>query len=357
MSSMYALGQGIEYDIDNLEAQYGAPLSDFLDGKIRIDKCDVKDGYFGVDCSIDVTIVIFTKKSATFKNASITCLLHPSNIYIDGELGRSKDYVVTLDSKGNGSLPIHIEGSVLNTTSKSFQPDDHFRLSVTPWLEGHGKYSGTIIIDEPEKKADTSTTSSNLDKEASFTLRNGILFGDTKEDVVAKEKDLSLQKDNTSSLTYSGGIAGYLGDATFYFGKHGELTDLLYCFDSAKDSEITEIYSTIEGSCIRKYGDALNLGAERVFPIQGKAIKTAQGRVDTAKKGGILVKYDEWVVFGDDGNNAKIELALSYEKQLFGKKYYVDVSYNSFTQEELETILNEKVSTAVEEMNNADAVF
>ena len=196
-------------------------------------------------------------------------------------------------------------------------------------------------------------------KEEPFSLRNGIMFGDSKADVKAKEKELSLDVDGDTYLKYIGNIVGSDGEAYYAFGEHDKLNSMRYEFESENSSEMTDLYKTIRDSCTRKYGDALDLDEGNVFTIRGTAIENAYNKVIvTNYMGGKAdFEYEEWVVYGNDGNNVKIELAISYLAKSYGTYYDVDVSYNSFTQEELDAILNDKASTAIAKMNEADAAF
>lgn len=209
----------------------------------------------------------------------------------------------------------------------------------------------------------------------SFTLRNGIQFGDTIDDVKQKEKDLTLEKEDESSdsftLKYTGEIAGMDGTATFYFDKdEKKLTDLKYSIETDNLSEMFDIQRKIKDSCIRQYGDPVVLDEdETTFPIKGKAIDYAAYAVYMNRQLGeksYIWDYDEWVVFGEDGNNTKIESVSYYDTSNFlGTEYthcYVDVSYSFFTQDELDAIIKaaaqkemEEAAAAQKEMEEAAA--
>ena len=66
-----------------------------------------------------------------------------------------------------------------------------------------------------------------------FTLRNGIVFGDTLEAVKQKET-LTIQSDSedkTNNVWFDGTIAGMDGSVRFDFNEDsGKLTDMLYSF-------------------------------------------------------------------------------------------------------------------------------
>ena len=190
-------------------------------------------------------------------------------------------------------------------------------------------------------------------KEGTFSLRNGIVFGDKKEDVKEKEKSLSLTDDEDTQLHYEGDIAGYVGDAYFRFnGGNGELTELYYAFDASTKAQMNEIFNLIESSCSRQYGDALDSEWWKLYPVTdgngSGAIKLAFRIIDAQKKfngaKGYDANYLEWVVYGEDGNNVKIEL-IEYSYELsYGTSYRVGVSYTCFTQAQLDAIMNEEDS-------------
>ncbi len=187
-------------------------------------------------------------------------------------------------------------------------------------------------------------------KEETFSLRNGIVFGDKKADVKEKEKSLSLKDDEETQLHYKGDIAGYVGDAYYRFnGENGELTELYYAFDASTKAQMNEIFNLIESSCSRQYGDALDSEWWKLYPITdgkgGGAIKLAFRIIDAQKMLNGAKSHDanymEWVVYGEDGNNVKIEL-IEYSYDLsYGASCHVGVSYTCFTQAELDAIKNE----------------
>lgn len=160
-----------------------------------------------------------------------------------------------------------------------------------------------------------------------FTLRSGIVFGDTQKKVKDKENDLKLKSEDKSSLTYNGTIDGYKGEASFYFDSDGELSDQINHYLSFDTKEVTEIYTVIKTSCGIQYGDPLS-DSLKPFSITGKSLKMAVLTVELSRQGGLssdIVAYDEWVLFTNDGM-IKIEEVLYF----IGQAYYVDIGYHFF---------------------------
>lgn len=68
--------------------------------------------------------------------------------------------------------------------------------------------------------------------EDDFTLRSGIVFGDTLEQIVSKETTLMQDADDPN--TFKGKIAGYDdADCHFLFDSDGSMYDMCYSFDEA----------------------------------------------------------------------------------------------------------------------------
>ena len=99
--------------------------------------------------------------------------------------------------------------------------------------------------------------------DSDFKLRNGILFGDTIDDIVAKETTLTRNSDTSNSFT--GKIAGYSGaECTFGFDDDGKLITMNYHFPSSictSRDMMNDVYKTIYQSLNRQYGSPLgNVG-------------------------------------------------------------------------------------------------
>lgn len=197
-------------------------------------------------------------------------------------------------------------------------------------------------------EARAATSTDDKDTSTQFTLRSGIQFGDTVDEVKEKETSLELRNeyDPPNSkyghmLEYNGTIAGYDGTAAFEFGESG-LKQMYYSF-SASSSLITEttnpedIYKTIYESCARQYGDELKSGEE--FPVGGYAVDEALFKIENADAK--LQKYNQWVILNDNGiDGVKVDLVMYYVDYDLGvitnRLISVMVSYISFLQEDIE---------------------
>lgn len=199
--------------------------------------------------------------------------------------------------------------------------------------------------------------SSSKDKDAStqFTLRNGIQFGDTVDEVKKKETSLEFRDEFDPSnpeyghmLKYQGTIAGYDGTAAFEFGESG-LKQMYYRFYTTSnpfsgDPDPEDIYKTIYESCSRQYGDELKSGEE--FPVVGYAVDEALFKIENADAK--MLKYNQWVVWDDNGiDGVKIDLVMFYRIEDFNGKIgmsyretYILVSYTSFLQEDIKNFNN-----------------
>ena len=163
--------------------------------------------------------------------------------------------------------------------------------------------------------------------DSQFPLRSGIHFGDTVEEVKEKEQGLKLKEEKNSTLKYRGLIAGYDGDATFYFDKDEKLTDLTdhYLFFDA--DEVAKIYVDIKNLCSEEHGAPLT-EEKKPFKIMGKTLELAVLTVTLSREAEMksdIVTYDEWVVFTDEGM-IKIEEVLYY----IGQAYYVDIGFHYY---------------------------
>ena len=183
-----------------------------------------------------------------------------------------------------------------------------------------------------------------------FTLRNGIKFGDTKEEVLTKET--TLTRESEDSFTFEGKIAGYSGaQCQFcFYNNDGKLTDMVYKFDQdvCTSREImNDVYKKLYDSLNRQYGTPLGITGGNCYLITGEAFDNyaicslvSQEYEDCSAN---YAGYDEWVV-DCDGYHVKIDLISYY----FGFSKYdlycyrVDLSYHYYTDEDYEAAVQEK---------------
>lgn len=181
-----------------------------------------------------------------------------------------------------------------------------------------------------------------------FTLRNGILFGDTMDAILTKETTLVRESD--SNNWFNGRIAGY-DDAQcgFYFDDDGLLISMDYSFDddicTSRDTA-GSVYETLYKSLNRKYGAPLGNVGGSCYIITGPAIDRMAlyvylfGTLDGYS--GDYLDYDEWIV-DMDGYHVKIDLIEYYYRNSdYDYFYHVDVSYHRFTDADLNEAQEEK---------------
>ena len=181
-----------------------------------------------------------------------------------------------------------------------------------------------------------------------FKLRNGILFGDTIDDIVAKEKTLTRESDTSNS--FKGKIAGYSdAECTFGFDDDGKLVTMNYSFSSdicTSRDKMNEVYKTIYESLNRQYGSPLGYTGGSCYLITGPAFTSMAvwvywlGELDGCA--GDYTDYDEWVVDAD-GYHVKIDMiSYYYRDNKYNYQYMVNVSYKMFTDDEYAEALSEK---------------
>ena len=205
----------------------------------------------------------------------------------------------------------------------------------------------------------------------SFSLRSGIHFGDTIDDVKKKENDLVFQEqsDYTSEvvLEYSGKIAGSEGKAKFYFGDDTKtlLTDVLYEFEISDKSSATALSQKIYDSCIRQYGDPTY--EDGLFDLYGKAISSSYFVAAVGQEMGVLkISQDsnyEWVFLDDYDEYVTIDLVLFYKESTssyYNSGYVIAISYHTFSDEELQGVydnIQDEINKAQQERDDADNAF
>lgn len=188
-----------------------------------------------------------------------------------------------------------------------------------------------------------------------FTLRSGIKFGDTMEDILAKETTLVRTTDE-SNFTFTGKIAGY-DDAgcIFYFDDDGKLIDMDYTFINLCTSKDTtnDVYKKLYQSLVRQYGSPLGNTNGSCNLITGKAMENMALWVYffvplMDNFAGNYIDYDEWIVEAD-GYSVKIDLISYYVRDATYKyQYFLDLSYHYFTDADVEEARNEKQSAQAE---------
>lgn len=186
--------------------------------------------------------------------------------------------------------------------------------------------------------------------EDTYTLRNGVQFGDTVEQVRAKET-LAWHEDDCSDTmlrTERGTVAG--------------ISDVIICYDFDEDGKLVEVvwrlpnrtyadssdsdYSTLYKAFVQKYGSPLGYTDGDCYIITGNAlnfIAMMYMLYDMSDMYGKLRDYDEWVWDFGQGEHVKIEIAQgSWGESILEADYHIYVGYKYFTDADLQEAMDEK---------------
>lgn len=200
-----------------------------------------------------------------------------------------------------------------------------------------------------------------------FTLRNGICFGDTMEEVLEKESfaidemDDGTDEEEAASSdddddedefpyyieTVEGTVAGISGSYIKYnFDADKTLREVIYYFDSNSSKDLSDSdYDSVQKGLIRKYGSPLGYSNGDCYIVSGAAIESAVISAylwEMMGGYGDIRNYDEWDV--DTGEyHVKIELAQYYWGNSYSELLYCNqMSYTYFTDADLEAAKAEK---------------
>lgn len=202
-----------------------------------------------------------------------------------------------------------------------------------------------------------------------FTLRNGICFGDTMEEVLEKEtfaiddmadgtndEEASSSDDDDEDdeeeypyyiTTVEGTVAGISDSYIRYnFDADKTLKEVIYYFDSNSDKDLSDSdYESVYDGLVRKYGSPLGYSNGKCYIISGAAIEGAvisAYLMEMLGGYGDIRDYDEWDV--DTGDyHVKIELAQYYHGASYSDLTYNNrMSYTYFTDEDLAAAMSEK---------------
>ena len=207
-----------------------------------------------------------------------------------------------------------------------------------------------------------------------FTLRNGIAFGDTMDDVLTKEtfaidgiRD-ECDDEDISSMPYPywirteySTLAGIPDSNIMYrFNADKQLREVIYNFrgksgsTETKDVADTE-YNTVNSGLIKKYGEPLGFSDGTCYIITGGAFEDAL-RFLNLMFYGELYDYDEWDVKCDDYHVKVEQLEYGAGISKNNASYFHKIGYTYFTDDELEAAIQEKRDTqAALEQEERDA--
>lgn len=184
-----------------------------------------------------------------------------------------------------------------------------------------------------------------------FTLRCKINFGDTKDDVKAKE-ELPIKRQTAERITTeSGTVAGiYVHSINYSFDDSGKLVSVLWEKDS-KNTLIFDDFSSLSENLCKKYGNPINTDKDINFLIKGAAIEDLQFemRYLFPIPGYGPLMLNEWTITGDNNKNMKIDLLLY---SLGSEDYRLRLSYDIYTDEELALLQEENAAENAKIMND-----
>ncbi len=186
--------------------------------------------------------------------------------------------------------------------------------------------------------------------EEGFTLRNGVQFGDTREQVKAKETLEWNPGDCHDQMlgTKDGTVAGINGvSIVYYFDDDGKLEDVVWSLPrrtsaNSSDSDYSKIYKALA----EKYGSPLGYTNDACYIITGNALENAVTMymlLDLCGAYGDMRDYDEWdYTFGKD-SHVKIEIAQYVAgSSILEAEYSINVGYKYFTDADLQAAQDAK---------------
>ena len=168
-----------------------------------------------------------------------------------------------------------------------------------------------------------------------FSVRNGVKFGLSANDVFAIEKENGITKtpskyDDTDYTSYSYSdvsIAGKLGYLNYEFSKDDKLLGIRYLYEEYSNTKIADTYIEMEQLLKEKYGEPLNTDSSGVlFPSYTSALRYGKIRK--------LLNYEEWLVEYDD-YAVIIDIVFCNNK----KAYTCAIGYKCITKEEMNLIV------------------
>lgn len=183
-----------------------------------------------------------------------------------------------------------------------------------------------------------------------FTLRNGIKFGDTMDEVRAKET-LEFKESSSESrlITVDGTVAGISGvSVEYFFDDDKKLKQVSWSLSASSlvdssDSDYTKLYKAF----VSKYGTPLGYDNGDCYIITGSALTGAAlisylyNSMDTGV--GDLRDYAEWDYEYTNTDHVKIELVQYYYGSSYStRQFHISVCYKHFTDADLEAAQQEK---------------
>ena len=173
-----------------------------------------------------------------------------------------------------------------------------------------------------------------------FTLRNGVQFGDTIDQIREKETlalkdpvtrfDFTTFTSLTALWTKEGTVAGIDGvEIGYLFDRSKKLAEVQWTLPASEFAGTSDShYSTLYNAMVTKYGAPLGYSNGACYIITGVAMDQAYGP---------LRNYAEWVLDCGDGCYVKLELVQFNDGALAAQPTYsIYVGYKHFTDAELQ---------------------
>lgn len=175
-----------------------------------------------------------------------------------------------------------------------------------------------------------------------FSIRNGIVYGDTMKDVESKESLGIAERTSDTLTTNTGTIASVDNSYIIYsFNSDGKLIDILMDFGVhiGKPEQAISAYETIYETLKKKYGTPYSIDSSDVwYVIYGSAVTKFASNRAFLKKYGLTPSLQgkvEWILQYDD-INVKIDLIRYAPNGISATSISSDVivSYRLFTNAE-----------------------
>lgn len=169
-----------------------------------------------------------------------------------------------------------------------------------------------------------------------FSLRNGIKFGDSIDDVLNKET-VSIDKiDRKIGIvnTVRGSISNISGTYVQYMFDDGKLNQMNYRYPSGGELLASMSYELINNGLIEKYGQPLNDRQKETVVQRGLLLNAS---FIVVFSNGYIQSSDEWFI-KKNGYGVKIEHVSYYD----GKEFQHDLSYAIVSDDELKKLEEEK---------------
>lgn len=189
----------------------------------------------------------------------------------------------------------------------------------------------------------------------SFSIRNGIAFGLTKEEVISIEKNNGLNEYEKNDSKYDpilypgydvikytvssiGGIKAGLpnGQIVYCFNSSGELDVIIYEYGMILNPDHNESYTSIRDALFSKYGDPLTENENKyIFTTHTyKRFNSVHGI-----RGGRVFHNAQWDQKYDD-NYVIIDL-IEYTRSSGADVADIQVEYSRMSHEEMSEILSQ----------------